>query len=210
MAISNAKVAPLSQEEIGKSLTNPNPPTTEFEKKTVAFAEAVLYELIVGVVSGHPKPSLAQARINFQRSTIRLGATQKCMFASTCGANQTSQKVTDHANDFINTISLLTEVKNGHLIPWAYERYQNAALPLSNELQLNAEALMDSAVPAIPVPTLANDEFMVHFHVKNIHGVWYHLNVILSETAENELLFQRFFATPVPIYDIEMPQGVLC
>lgn len=205
--IFQAKMAPLSQEEIGQSLSNPNPPSTDFEKRVVNFSEAVAKTLL-GISSRHPlyKPDLQKG---FQRLNVRLEMTEKQLLGNECNSEQ-QKSMCKHTEDFIKTISVLSEIKHGHLIPWAYERYKN-----SNNAALKSSSLglTDfAALPLdIPTPELAKDEFMVHFHVKTFDGVWLHLNVILSETAENELIFQRFFATPVPTYpDIKMPPGVLC
>jgi hypothetical protein len=115
------------------------------------------------------------------------------------------------------------ELRHPHIIPWSFENFQKnkrAAPVQPTDPNVIVEAQSKSvAAPRPPGhgsamatgPALQPDEYMVHVYARfKGDPAWYHLDVILTEDASENLVRRRFFRIPMPMVHGSLPPGVVC
>ncbi len=205
-----AMIAP-DQQDLSGIAYNPHPPVTDADKKRVAFAELVVNILL------RPKEEITAQEAApqiYDTPDKNFNLDQNCLIQNEC--RQKTAGLAAYQNDIFAKYGSLIEFRHAHIIPWSFEKFQNAAKtaaakdsapPLPPHPQMVAQ---NKTVEPMPGPDLKSDEYMIHVYAKFNNKVWYHLDVIVSEDAAGKMTFRRFYIFELPRGGSQMPDGVVC
>jgi hypothetical protein len=194
---------------------NPHPPITEQDKKRVAFADEVIQKILMADVSGFSADG--QPVITNNDNTINVQITADCMVLPEC--LKYNKSLQNYVYSLRNLYGPVLEFRHTHVIPWAFENFERKKNSVnSNDTEkLQAKPTQKffenkAAQESMAVPVLQKDEYMLHSYVKlgSRNPRWYHVNLVVSENAQGNLEFRRFFIVPIPSEDAHMPPGVVC
>lgn len=211
ISVSRAEIAAQALPE--PPTENPHPPITDPDKKRVAFAEEVIKKVLMMDVSKFSPDG--QPVIANNDNTINMKITAACLALPECLKNRS-------ISNYIYTINQMygqvIEFRHMHVVPWSFENFEknktavdqnDTAKLLAKPTQKFLENKADQE--SMPAPILQKDEFMLHSYVNFGKDYrWYHVDIIVSEDAQGNLEFRRFFIIRMPMDSGHLPDGAVC
>ncbi len=181
--------------------SNPHPPQSKQDIERVKFAEEAVKILLMQNLPTKLQMSDVDKTPSFESKTL------SCFKNVTCYSKDTA---------FVNEIltfqkqnGKVIEIKHAHIIPWSMKR-MNIRSSAPDQPPGKNETMKPMAFD-MSAPDLKSDEFMVHIYAKfDKSQRWYHLDVILTEDKNGNLLLRHFYAIPMPLSSQQMPPGVVC
>lgn len=202
---------PGASHPVGPPDTNPHPPITALDKKRVAFAELAIRKLLMTPLS---RPGLVPKN-PYLTGKEDFNLTESCLKDSACLLK--NQALTDYLDATKYLYGVLTEMRHVHIIPWSMEKYLKnktekaaSAKKVDAEMKIQDDNDDDSAVMQNMAPVQKDDEYMFHVYVQGMYGKFFHLDVFVAEDDKGNLLFRRFFLTPLDTGAGTLPIGVDC
>lgn len=192
---------------------NPHPPVTDPDKKRVAFGEEVIKKVLMADVSKFSPDG--QPVIANNDNTINMKVTAACLALPECVKHNRS--LLNYIYSINQMYGNVIEFRHTHVIPWSFENFEKNKTSVNNgashlvakPTQKFLENKADQE--AMPAPILQKDEFMLHSYVNFGKDYrWYHVDIIVSEDAQGNLEFRRFFLIRIPTDSHHFPDGVVC
>lgn len=183
--------------------SNPHPPTSEVDKKRVAFAEQAARSLITAQYQ-----ALANSETGTQGRFRDKDAA--CIQDAAClGADR---RFVQELTWILKNQGALAEVRHAHIIPWSFRDFLKATRPQEPAPEGLHKRVAITPMTETPVLPLEPDEYMVHLYVRYQNSPdWYHLNVILTEDSVGNLYLRHFYTIPMPAFEEgPLPPGVVC
>ncbi|MBX7149833.1 hypothetical protein K1X76_12250 [bacterium] len=188
---------------------NPHPPVTEADKHRVAFAEKVIAALLQ---QNLPPGDLLPGDFLY-RPEYLFKVDENCLASIDCLKSQ--KNLLGYIQTVKTEYGTPLEIKNTHIIPWSWDKYQHdkqgksntsasLSVPAGGSLKMDQS---ESAKSVRPAPVQMPDEFMMHAYVKFRENYWYHVDIFVSEDEKGNLSFRRFF---ILMMQNPMPPGVMC
>lgn len=206
----------FSNDEIEAKLTNPHPPVTENQIERVEFAKLAIEKFLMETPKFfNRKVPKFEDLLTYKTPLIKLKINKECLENDDCWQNNTD--VQNYLIELHSHMGRVMRFKNAHLIPWAYNNFVKQNQPATTVKKEGYSASYQEAARAVNsetmmmVPALDRNEYMVHVHAFMANQKWYHLNIILTEDKEGNLLFQRFYFYKVPDHESHaLPPGTVC
>lgn len=196
---------------MGPPAANPHPPVTELDKKRVAFAELAIQSLLMTPLpADDPKKPATVDFYSPLNSHFDLDET--CLKDPTC--LEKNEVLIAYVKAIKRQHLHLKEIRFTHIIPWSMEKYlkNKSATTTPAISQGDPGKSMKASMTVMPsAPAQKDDEYMFHTYAQNGDGVWYHVDVFVTEDAKGQLKFRHFYLTPMaPAGGGHLPDGVVC
>lgn len=185
---------------------NPHPPVSAEDKNRVAFAELAIKTLLT---PGRSKAAWDPVW-NPSDQTISFGLKKTCLQNPAC------LRKNDGLQRYIGSIhklqkGALSAVRHVHIVPWAFQSFEKrrdqGCAEKSTDLSAEETAKTETAMSPI---NLKGDEYLIHAYARFAGQDWYHLDVVVSESAAGELEFEKFYIIEMPRNAAPLPVGVVC
>lgn len=193
---------------------NPHPPVTESDKKRVAFGEEVLKKILMADVSKFSPDG--QPVIANNDNSINMKITAACLALPECV--QHNRSLLNYTYSINQMYGQVVEFRHTHVIPWSFENFERnkTAVDQNDTEKLLAKPTQKflenkADQEAMPAPVLQKDEYMLHSYINFGKDYrWHHVDIIVSEDAQGNLEFRRFFIIRIPFDGGHLPDGVVC
>lgn len=199
---------------------NPHPPVTNADKTRVAFAEKVVEALLSQPKLYVSPDSTTAAWSNNDKPNLNIKPA--CLNDPVC--LKQNKELAVYLGSFVKTYGHLRSHVHTHIIPWSFNKFMQNSTPKptpepspgathkKSEAGFAMKSLAgDEAMVEMAAPDLANDEYMFHVYTLfELNSDWHHMDIIVSEDKDGNLVFRRLFIIPMPRYSHSLPDGVVC